>query len=246
MNTDRKIAIISGVLFIIATVASLVGSGFTSSIFRAPDYLEKLAASGNQVMVGSLLAFVAAATSAGIAISLYPVLKKYNQGLALGSVGFRLIEAVFYTVGIICQLAVFVLSQNFASAGSQGALYFQVWGHVLLATGDLASFVFAVFAFCTGALMYYYIFYQTKLIPRWLSVWGLVAIALLFAAVLITLFDGEPYSISGTLIVLALPIALQEMVLAVWLIVKGFNPAAVVSGSARAETRLPQLARDAV
>ena len=72
--------------------------------------------------------------------------------------------------------------------------------------------------------MYYAVFYRSKLIPRWLSVWGLIAIVLLLSAVFITLFDGEPYSISGNLVFLALPIALQEIVLAVWLLVRGFNP----------------------
>jgi len=93
----------------------------------------------------------------------------------------------------------------------------------LLTTRDSADFVLAVIAFCLGALMYYAVFYRSKLIPRWLSVWGLIAIALLLSAVFITLFDGEPYSISGNLVFLALPIALQEIVLAVWLLVRGFN-----------------------
>jgi len=105
----------------------------------------------------------------------------------------------------------------------------------LLTTRDSAGFIFAVIAFCLGALMYYAVFYRSKLIPRWLSVWGLIAIVLLLSAVFITLFDGDPYSISGTLIWLALPIALQEMVLAVWLIVNGFNPSAIASLSAKTE-----------
>jgi len=119
------------------------------------------------------------------------------------------------------------LSQEFVNAGGQRASYFQTFGHLLLTARDLAGFVFGAIAFCLGALMYYSVFYQSKLIPRWLSVWGLIATVLLLSAVLLTLFDGEPFSISGGLIILALPIAVQEMVLAVWLIVKGFNPSAI-------------------
>lgn len=92
MNPNRKAAIIVGVLFITATVASLLSTGFTGSILDAPDYLIKISANENQIIIGALLQFIAAATSAGIAISLYPILRKYNEGLALGSVGFRLIE----------------------------------------------------------------------------------------------------------------------------------------------------------
>jgi hypothetical protein len=92
-------------------------------------------------------------------------------------------------------------------------------------------------AFCIGAGLYYVVFYRSRLIPRWLSAWGFIALVLLFSAVLITLFDREPYSVSGNLVFLAVPIALQEMVLAVWLIVKGFNASAIVSlpGPAQAD-----------
>jgi hypothetical protein len=224
MNTDRKIAIIAGVLLITATAASLSGNGLTGSILDAPDYLARVSSSGNRVMAGALLSFLAAAGSAGIAIALYPVLKRYDEGLALGAVGFRLIEAVFYIVGALCLLSLLAVSQQFVSAGDQSASYFQNVGHLLLTTRDSAGFVFAVIAFCLGALMYYAVFYRSKLVPRWLSVWGLIAIVLLLSAVFITLFDGEPYSISGNLVFLALPIALQEIVLAVWLLARGFNP----------------------
>lgn len=241
MKTDRKIAIVAGALFIIATAASLMGSKLTASALGANDSLAAGSANGNPPMVGMFLSFIAAAASAGIAISLYPVLRKYNEGLALGAVGFRLIEAVFYMVGALCPVVLYTVSPASVNAGGQETL-FQTLRHVLLTTGDLAGFVFGVLAFCIGALMYYSIFYQTNLIPRWLSVWGLAAIVALLSAVLITVFDGEPFSVSGNLVLLALPIALQEMVLAVWLIVKGFNPAAIASGSAQVDKTRYQFA----
>ncbi|MCB0108647.1 MAG: DUF4386 domain-containing protein [Caldilineaceae bacterium] len=234
MKTERKTAVMVGVLFFAATTASLLGSALTGSILDAPDYLAGAAANGNQVIFGALLIFLAAAGSSGIAIALYPVLKKQNEGLAIGSVGFRLIEGAFYIVDALCLAAVVVVSHHAVSAGGQNATTFQVIGDLLLAIGDLAGFVFAVFAFCLGGLMYYFIFYQTKLVPRWLSVWGIIALVLLLAAVLFTLFDGEPYSVSGNLVYLALPIALQELVLALWLIVKGFNPSVIAVGLAKA------------
>ena len=89
----------------------------------------------------------------------------------------------------------------------------------------------AVLAFGLGALMYYWVFYRSRLVPRWLSAWGLVAIALVMVSgVLVMLRLAEP--MSTTQVVLALPIAVQEMVLAVWLIAKGFNPRAVASAPA--------------
>jgi hypothetical protein len=235
MNTDRKIAIIAGTLFIVATTASLLGNGLTGSMLDAPDYLNRVASNGNRVMVAALLSFFAAAASSGIAISLYSVLKKYSEGLALGAVGFRLIEGVFYIVGAMCLLSLFTVSQQAVNAGGQDAATFQTIGHLLLTMRDVAGFVLGVLAFCLGGLLYYFVFYQAKLIPRWLSVWGMIALVLLLAAVLLTLFDGEPFSVSGNLVFLALPIALQEMVLALWLIVKGFNPSAIAAGSAKVD-----------
>ena len=144
---------------------------------------------------------------------------------------------IFYIVDALCLVAVVVVSQHAVSAGGQNVSTLQTIGDLLLAIGDLAGFVFAVLAFCLGGLMYYFIFYQAKLVPRWLSIWGMIALVLLLAAVLVTLFDGEPFSVSGNLIYLALPIALQELALAVWLIVKGFNSSTIASGSAKTATR---------
>src|SRR5271157_5654155 len=109
MNTYKKTAIIAGILFIIATAAALLSTPFLGPI-NASNYLISVSANGSQVTAGALLAFIAAAASAGIAISLYPVLRKYHVGLALGAVGFRLIEAVFYIVGVIGLLLLLTLS----------------------------------------------------------------------------------------------------------------------------------------
>jgi hypothetical protein len=236
MDKNRKAAIAAGVLFIVATTASLAGDAVLGSALEGPEFLSGMSMAGNRVLVSALLSFVAACTSAAIAMALYPVLGKFNEGWALASVGFRVIEGVFYAVGTLCLLTLFALSPQAAGAGGQTVQYAQALGHVLLAAKDLAGFVLGVMAFCIGAGSYYYVFYRSNLIPRWLSVWGLIALALLLSAVLITLFDGQPYSVSGALVYLAFPIALQEMVLAVWLIVKGFNPSVLASpaGAVRA------------
>jgi len=233
MNTNRKTAISVGVLFIIATVAGLLGSGLTGSIVGAPDYLVQIAANKNLIIVGALLAFIAATGSAGIAISLYPVLRKHNEGLALGSVGFRLVEGVCYIVGALGLLSLLSLSQEYGSAGPQAASTFQVLGTLISAIRNWAGFVFGVIAFCLGAAMYYYVMYRSRLIPRWLSAWGLAGLALVFSLALLIAFGEKP---SGMVMLLAVPIGLQEMVFAVWLIVKGFNPSAVASEVAKTAT----------
>jgi len=118
--------------------------------------------------------------------------------------------------------------QEFVKAGAPASSYFQTLGASMLAGYHWSGNVASLLAFSLGALMYYYIFYQTRLVPRWLSGWGLVAAALCMVAGVLVMF-----SLIGPLstpqVVLALPIAVQEMVLAVWLIVKGFNPSVVAS-----------------
>jgi len=233
MNTNKKTARIAGVLFIIATVASLLSLPFIAPI-KASNYLIDVSANGNQVIIGALFLFIAAAASAGIAISLYPILKKYNQGLALGAVGFRIIEGMLGIVGVICLLLLTTLSQEFVKAGAPDSSYFQTSGVLIVAGRDWMGNVAGLLAFGLGALMYYYIFFQTKLVPRWLSGWGLIGIILIIVTSMLVMFRVIG-PMSTTQVVLAVPIAVQEMVLAVWLIVKGFNSSAIASLSAKTE-----------
>jgi hypothetical protein len=234
MNSNRKIARIAGALFITATVAGILGVVFLNPILNDPDYLLKISANENQVILGALFVFILAAASAGIAISLYPILRKYNEGLALGSVGFRLIEGVLDIVGAISLLLLLTLSQEFVKAGAPNSSYFQTSGVLLLAGNHWVNNVAVLLAWSLGALMYYYIFYQTQLVPRWLSGWGLVGITLTIVTSILVLF--RLISPMGTIQVVSnLPIGVQEMVLAVWLIVKGFNSSAIASGSAKTE-----------
>jgi hypothetical protein len=228
MNSTRKIAVITGVIFIIATVAALLAAALTPDQ-TGTDYLTRFSAHTNQVAVGALLYLVAAFASAGIAIAMYPVMKGSNAGLALGSVVFRTLEAVFYIVGVVSLLSLLTLGQQFTTAGAAGRTALQAIGDLLVSVHDHAALV-AVFAFCLGAFMYYYLFFQSRLIPRWLSGFGIVAIILMFSACVLALFSGN---LITSYIPLAFPIFLQEMVLAVWLIVKGFNPSAIASRNAK-------------
>jgi hypothetical protein len=187
------------------------------------------------VAVGAFLYLIAAFTSVGIAIAMYPVMKGANAGLALGSVVFRALEAAFYMVAVVSLLSVLTLSQQFTTAGAADRASLQAISDSLVSVRDHATLL-GVFAFSLGAFMYYYLFFQSRLIPRWLSGWGIVAIILMMAACVLSLFSDNP--VSGYAL-LVLPIALQEMVLAVWLIAKGFNPS--VSASKFGETETNEL-----
>jgi MFS family permease len=232
MNTTRKIAVITGVLFIIATVVGPILATLVTPVLTGTDYLARVSAHTNQMAGGALLYLISAFAGAGIAIAMYPVMKRANAGLALGSVVFRTLEAVFYMVEVVCLLSLLTLGQQFTTAGAADRTSLQAIGNLLVSGRDQAALV-AVFAFCLGAFMYYYLFFQSRLIPRWLSGFGIVAIILMMVACVLALFSGNRIT---SYLTLAAPIAVQEMVLAVWLIVKGFNPSAVASLSAKTAT----------
>ncbi len=231
MDSNRRAALSAGVLFIIATVTNVLGTGLSRPFLGGTDYLSQVSGHVNQVTVGALLELVAAGACAGIAISMYPVLKKWGAGLALGSVVFRTMEALMYTVGVVGLLSVLALSQPPTTAGVADRASVQAVGDSLLDVRDQATLA-GVLAFSLGALMYYYLFYRSRLIPRWLSGWGIIAIILAIVAWSLALFSHRPLT---TYTIVLLPIAVQEMVLAVWLIAKGFSSSALQS-RAPAET----------
>jgi hypothetical protein len=228
MDMNRRIAVVTGALFILATVADLISRVvLVQPILTTPVDLARISANEDQVLLGALFLFIGAAAAAGIAMALYPVMRRGNEGLALGSVGFRLVEGVLYLGIVVCLLLLVALSKGSASAGAAGSSAYQVPAALLMAARDSLGEV-AVLAFGLGALMYYWVFYRSRLVPRWLSAWGLVAIVSLMLSSVLVIF-GRVEPMSTTQIVLALPIFLQEMVLAVWLIAKGFDPSATAA-----------------
>jgi hypothetical protein len=229
MNSNRKTARIVGVLFITAMVAGGLRYFLLGPILDAPDYLIRVSANESRVIIGVLFYYIMAVAIAGIAIAIYPILRKHNEALALGYVGARIIECVLFIVGILTTLTLLALSQAFVKAGAPDTSYFQTIGDLLLAVRYWAYNGLWAITLSLGALMFYYLLYQSKLIPRWLSVWGFIG-AILFPAAWLSLF-GPTNSPA-----FVLPLVLQEVVLAVWLIVKGFNPSAIDSGSARTDT----------
>ncbi len=160
---------------------------------------------------------------------IYPILKRVadtevRQGLALWYVGTRITEGGAFLVAVLATLAFLPLSQEFTAAGAPEASHFQTSSIVLESTTDMA-YALGQSVFAIGAAMLYYLLLRSRLVPWWLSLWGLVAAPLFLVASLSLMWTGDPNSTFST--VLYAPMALQEMVLALWLIVKGFNAAAL-------------------
>jgi hypothetical protein len=238
MNSARRNAIVTGALLITATAAALAAAQLVDPVLTGANYLTDLAIHPNQIAAGALIYLVAAAASISIAISLYSVLKRIGATLALSSVVFRAIEAGLYVMAVVSLLSVLTLSQQH-SADSTNRASIQAVSDALLSIRDHATLA-GVFAFSLGAASYYLVFYQSRLVPRWLSGWGIAATIMMMTACLLALFSDRP--ITGYTL-LVLPIAVQEMVLAVWLLVKGFNVSALQSGAWSEVTAKGSIAR---
>ncbi len=225
MNTYRRTAVIVGILFIIGTVSGILSGVVTAPIRAEATFPLNIAASETQWIAGALLVSLMGLSLAMMPVMLYPILRKHNQVLALGAVLFRgAIEAISYAVMVLSMLLMATLSETFANAGAADAANLQTLGAMLTAAKDWTE-MWGALVFSIGALMIYGAFYQARLVPRWLSGWGLIGGVFYFAANLVSMFGPQHVApdIASGIGRLMIPLALQEMVFAVWLIVKGFS-----------------------
>jgi hypothetical protein len=229
MVTYRKTAVMVGVLFIIGTVSGILSGVVTAPIVAGSTFPTNISASATQWVSGTLCILLMGLSLAMIPVLLYPIFKQHNEVLAFGAVLFRgVLEAVLYTVTVISFFLLLTVSEISGKAGAADASCLQVLGAMLTAAGDWSALLVGI-VFSVGALMIYALFYQTRLVPRWLAGWGFVGGVLYIIPNIAGMFGSHVApSFSGIGLLMA-PLALQEMVFAVWLIVKGFNPSVVAS-----------------
>ena len=229
MNTNKTTARTVGILYILGTVAGILSVVSTGPVRDAQDYLASVPANETQLVAGALCVLTMSLALAMIPVMMFPILRRHNEALALGYVVFRGgLEAVVYLAIAAGWLLLVPLSQ--IHAGVSDASNFQALATLLLDAKEL-GFILTII-FCSGALIFYYLLYRTMLVPRWLSGWGLIAAAPYVAAGGFLAMFGILEPLSPIYAVMQAPLALQEMVLAVWLIAKGFSSSASVLGIA--------------
>ena len=228
--TNRAAARVAGALFITATVSIILSVVILEPVVDAPDFLMQASVSEARVGAGVLLEMVNNIAIVGIALVIYPVLKPFSERLALGYIAARTIESAVFIIGTGGLLALLFVSKEFVAAGAPPDSYFHTLGRMLLAGHDLDNAALAFTIFSLGTLMLNYVLYRARLVPRWISAFGLLAAASILAA-RVMVISGLELS-SATVTIMDAPIFLQEMVVAVWLIVKGFNSSAIASESA--------------
>ena len=223
---NRRRATLVGVFYIIGTVAGILSMVATSPSLAASNVLSGIAANENRWTIGTLLILVMGFPLAMIPALTYSMFKKHNEVLAMGTIIFRgVLEAVAYMATTLSMLMLQSVSRKYAGATAADAASLIRTGELLVGMGDWINLILAL-VFSIGAMMFNYLLIQTRLVPRWLSGWGFIGAVLYFAAPLISMLEGHHYALTADslLFILMAPTAVQEMVFAVWVIIKGFNP----------------------
>src|SRR5256712_10257217 len=220
MSPLRKTAFAAGALYLLSFVS--IPTLFLYNPLRASNYIVGHGWNTG-IVVGAILEMIVALAGIGTAVALFPVVKRQNEGVALGFVGTRTLEGGAILAGVACVLSLVTLQQ--AGAGTDSL----VTGHLLISMYDRIfllsqSFIPAVNALLIGSLLY-----QSRLVPRVLPLLGFVGATLLVAGDIAVLFGLIGQHAPSTALA-AIPIALWEFSLGVWLVVKGFKPSPILSG----------------
>jgi hypothetical protein len=234
MTATRKTALVAGVFYLI-TFISIPTLALYGPVQNHRDWILSSGAHTG-ILVGGLLEVIVALAGIGTAVTLYPVLKRQHEGLALGFVTSRLLEGSMIFAGVVSLLSLVTLRHSPGAAGANAAaLVATSASHVAVYNWTFLlgqSLMPAINALLLGTLLY-----RSRLVPRFLPVLGLIGAPLLLAADIATLFGGIGQHSSWALLG-ALPVAAWELSLGVWLVAKGFRTAPITTGMSASGTPL--------
>lgn len=220
MSSGKILTRTAGILIILGIISGILS--IVPSV-ESENFLKEVFPNRTQVLTGSIFQFLLVPIYIGYALVLYQVLVKTSKTLSIGFVGFRMIAGAFQLLGMITLPLFILLSQKYLSAQitTELALY-ETIGEMLHLFRDLTNHLGVILATGLGNLLLYIIFYREKLVPVWLSVWGIAGNVLIMIGSFLLLFQLIEV-VSTTYAIISLPIVIQEVVLAIWLIVKGLN-----------------------
>jgi len=229
----------AGALYFLGTVFGVLGgviggevltSLISGAALAGVDMLGLVAADSSRLTGGAFLTLMMGISLVAMTVFLYPIFRKDSKELAMGLVLFRgALEGTSYFISTLGILTLVVLGNEYVATGADSAAL-QSMGNVLYQFLDLKS-PLGTIIFLIGAMCLYLSFYRTRLIPRWLSVWGFIGVVPYMAYALLHFFHMD----NGIGFYLQMVLAPQEMVMGVWLIVKGFNPSAIAALSAKTD-----------
>jgi hypothetical protein len=222
MNSDKNTVRLLGAAFLIVFVASMLSGSLLDSAVGTGSISDILVNVANNLTLMRVSILVELVTSLGIVVLaslLYIVLHKHGKIIARVALGWWLAEAIILAVSKIGAYALIPLSQEFVEAGTPASSYFQALGDFLYYGFDRQGWALHMLFFTLGGILWYYLFYRSKYIPRVLSVWGVVAVSLVSINILLVLFDRN---IELQMILLA-PYLVFEALIGPWLMVKGIR-----------------------
>jgi hypothetical protein len=225
MKPNRTTAMLIGAFFLISNIVFILGAVlFVEPVLSAPDYLTQVIENRAQVVAGSLLELSNGVAYIGIAVLAYPILRRRFPSMALWYVVFRAIEFVMQVLTDLSPMVLVSLGEEFAGAAASDAAAYQAAGAAVLA-GRYWAFQMISITLVLGALLFYTMLYRTRLIPRFISIWGLVGVLVVFVNALMEMFGYPPGNLGFIML-------LNEVFMGLWLMIRGFNPNAVVAESA--------------
>ncbi len=219
MNSNKKTSRIAGILIILGIVSGILS--IVPSV-ESENFLNEVYPNKNQVLIGAIFQFLLVPIYIGFSLVLYPILKRFNKTLSIGFVGFRIMAGVFQLLGIILLPIFILLSQKFLVQTNTNLMFYETIGEMLKLFRDLTNHLGVILATGLGNLLLYYILFKDKLIPVWLSIWGVIGNTLIMIASFLLLFELIEV-VSTEYGIITIPLVLQEVVLAIWLIVKGLK-----------------------
>lgn len=232
MKTYRLNSVMAGGLYVLGTVfggsaAFLGGETVSSIVTDSPlDGIDLLAIAGAgvpQLTSAAFFTLLMGMSLSAMTIFLYPLFRKDSKELAMGMVLFRgAIEGVYYMLVVLGMLTMAALGAEYVATGSE-SVALQSMGHVLYEwqsfTGHVGSFMFIL-----GALFLYVSFYRTRLIPRWLTIWGLIGVVPYWLNAALHILNVDT---GGLGLLSNIPLAIQEVIMGLWLVFAGFNKDAI-------------------
>jgi len=230
MDATRKAALAAGLFYIATFVFSIPALGLYEGVVNDPNFV--LGAGSDQgVLWGGLIEILTALTCIGTAVAIYPVLKRYGPGRAVGFVASRTLEAAMIFTGVLAVLAVYTLRQDLAGADAAGLT---TVASALVATKEWTFLLGPGVMAGINALCFASVLFQRRLVPRWIPTLGLIGAPIILLSCTAVLFGAwEQVSTMGLLT--ALPIATWELSVGVYMIVKGFRQPTVTHGKATLE-----------
>jgi hypothetical protein len=225
MNTYRTTARVVGIVYVAGLVIGIGGMILIQSILGAPDHLSAVSASSMLLAIGAVLWLMPAAGDAAHGVLMFPILKQQqSERIAIGYLGFRIVNAVFIAVMVLFILLQIPLASEYIKAAGSDASFLQALSSVFM-QGQLYAYNFGMSFVGIASLMLCYTLYRAKLVPRLVAVWGLIGYAIILCGSLLEVLGFNLLTIH------AIPGGLWELFIGVWLIVKGFNPSAFASES---------------